>query len=78
MANGNLYIFNRRFVLNPSKPLLVEQMSKQVVLNKKKNTTGLQKKSSFNNIPGIFASKAQLVQMQLVINFRTNSKEQQV
>lgn len=77
MANGNLYIFNRRFILNPSKPLLVEQMSKQVVLNKK-NTTGLQKKSSFNNIPGIFASKAQLVQMQLVINFRTNSKEQQV
>lgn len=78
MGKGNLYIFNQSLVLNPSKPLLVEQMSKQAVLNNNNKkihiyTTGLQKMSSFNNITEIFASKAKLVQMQLVVNFRTNS-----
>ena len=51
-------------------------MSKQAVLNKSicLYITWLQKKtSSFNNILGIVASKAKSVQMQGVINFRTNS-----
>lgn len=70
MGKGNLYLFNRKLVANSSKPLLVEQMIKQAVLNK--NTciyiTGWLKKSSFYNL-GILTSKVKLVEMKLVINF---------